>query len=463
MTDDKMPGASVGGNVVHDLLHDAAGRSSRYLASLDRRPVAPAPQAVAALADLGGPAPEAGMDAADVLALLDRIGGPATMASAGPRYFGFVTGGSLPAALAANWLAGAWDQNSFSSVSSPVGAAFARVAVDWVVDLLGLPAGTGGALVTGATMANFTALAAARRAVLKTAGWDVDADGLTGAPRLTVVVGAGAHATLFKALGMLGLGRNNVTTVPVDDQGRMRADRMPDIDGPTILCLQAGNVNSGAFDPAATLIPTAKQTGAWVHVDGAFGMWAAAAPALRSLTSGFEQADSWAVDAHKWLNVPYDSGIALVREPQGLADALSINAAYIMPGADTDPIDFSPEASQRMRGADIWAAIKSLGRAGVADLIERNCRQASRFAAGLEAAGIEVLNAVVLNQVLVSFGAGDATERAIAAIQASGVCWCGGTSWHGRPAMRISVSSWATQDRDIDASLAEMIRVKALL
>jgi glutamate/tyrosine decarboxylase-like PLP-dependent enzyme len=445
------------------LLHDVAERASLYLASLDQRPVAPTPAAVEALGELAGPVPQIGMGSADVIAQLDRIGGPATMASAGPRYFGFVTGGSLPAALAANWLAGAWDQNSFSSVSSPLGAALTRIAVDWLVDLLGLPAGTGGALVTGATMANFTALAAARRAVLKTAGWDVDADGLAGAPRLTVVVGAEAHAALYKALGMLGLGRNNVVTVPADDEGRMRADRLPEFDGPTILCLQAGNVNSGAFDPAAELIPAARRQGVWVHVDGAFGLWAAVAPARRSLTAGFEQADSWALDAHKWLNVPYDSGAALVREPQGLADALSINAAYIMPGVDADPIDFSPESSQRMRGAEIWAAIKSLGRAGIADLVERNCRQASRLAAGLEAAGIEVLNEVVLNQVLVSFGPGDATERAIAALQESGVCWCGGTSWRGRPAMRISVSSWATQDKDIDASLAEMVRLQAMV
>ena len=441
------------------LLHDAAERALRYLGDLDGRPVAPDEAALERLAGLGGPMPETGCDPAAVLARLDEIGGPATVASAGPRYFGFVTGGALPAALAANWLAGAWDQNAFSTISSPVAVALERCAIDWLLDLFGLPAGCAGALVTGATMANATGLAAARNAVLAEAGWDVEARGLIGAPPVTVVAGAEAHSSLFKALRLIGLGRDTALRVPADSQGRMRPDAFPEIAGPTIVCLQAGNVNSGAFDPADEIIPRAHHAKAWVHVDGAFGLWAAAAPGRAHLMAGYAAADSWAVDGHKWLNVPYDSGIALVRRPEALAAAMSVDAAYLPAGRQGNPMDYTPEASRRLRAAEVWAALAFLGRDGVADLIERTCRHAARFGQGLRDAGFEVLNKIELNQVLVSFGPDQMTDRVIAALQAEGTCWCGRTVWHGRSAMRISVSSWATTEADVERSLDAMIRI----
>jgi glutamate/tyrosine decarboxylase-like PLP-dependent enzyme len=381
------------------------------------------------------------------------------VASAGPRYFGFVTGGVLPAALAANWLAGAWDQNAFSEVGSPLGAAAEAVALDWVIEALGLPGICGGAFVTGATMANFAGLAAARHAVLKDADWDVESDGLFGAPPVSIVVGAEAHATLFKALRLLGFGHGRVVRVAADSQGRMDPADFPELSGPAIVCLQAGNVDSGAFDPARALIERARGAGAWVHVDGAFGLWAAAAPGRAHLTDGFADADSWAVDAHKWLNVPYDCGVALVRRPDALHAAMSVKAAYLPAGGGRDPFDFTPESSRRMRGLEVWAALKSLGREGLADLVERTCRHAARFAEGLREAGFEVLNDVVLNQVLVSFGSAEATKRVIAAVQAEGTCWCGGTLWHERTAMRISVSSWRTTEEDVDRCLAVILRI----
>lgn len=441
-------------------LNEAATRAAHYLQSLPARPVGPSPDGVAAMtAELGGQLPETGMDAAEVVGLLDTWGSGATVASAGPRYFGFVTGGALPAALAANWLASAWDQNAFSHMSSPLGAVLERTAIGWVRDALGLPSECEGAFVTGATMANFTALAAARHALLERAGWNVEGDGLFGAPEIRVIVGAEAHSTLFKALGLLGLGRNRVERVPVDEQGAMRADAVPRLDEHSIVCLQAGNVNSGAFDPAVAICNAARDAGAWVHVDGAFGLWAAAAPARAHLVEGYDGADSWATDAHKWLNVPYDCGVALVRDCGTLRGVMSISAAYL-PGAEQrNPYGFTPESSRRMRAVDVWAALKSLGRAGLADLVERNCRHAQQFAAGFRAAGFEVLNEVNLNQVLVSFGSDDVTERVIGGVQAEGTCWCGGTRWHDKAAMRVSVSSWATSDDDVQQSLDAIVRV----
>jgi glutamate/tyrosine decarboxylase-like PLP-dependent enzyme len=336
------------------------------------------------------------------------------------------------------------------------------VALRWLIDLFELPAGSGGAFVTGATVANFTALAAARNAVLARVGWNVEAYGLFGAPPITVITGDEAHPTLLKSLGMLGLGRARIVRVPVDGEGRMRADLLPAMQGPTILCLQAGNVNTGAFDPFAALIAPAHAAGAWVHVDGAFGLWAKAAPALRSLTRGLEQADSWATDAHKWLNVPYDSGLAFVRDANALKAAMAITAEYLpTESAERNPSDFTPELSRRARGVEVWSALRALGRAGLAELFERNCRQARRFAAGLAQAGHEVLNDVVLNQVLVAFGEPAKTRRIIAALQRDGTCWCGGTVWQRRTAMRISVCSWATTDADVEQSLAAMLRLAA--
>lgn len=443
------------------LFQIAAERSARYLGGLDKRSVAPSPEAIARLEELDHALLEQPTDAQVVLNLLDKIGSPATVASAGSRYFGFVIGGSLPAALAANWLAGAWDQNAVLIAASPVAAALEKVALRWLIDVLGLPRGCGGTFVTGATMANFTGLAAARHAVLSQAGWDVEAQGLFGAPPITVVVGGEAHASLIKSLGLLGLGRDRVVKVPVDGQGRLRADALPRLAGPTIVCIQAGNVNTGAFDPANEIIDRAHAAGAWVHVDGAFGLWAAAAPNRAHLMAGFAEADSWATDAHKWLNVPYDSGLAFVRDPNALRAAMSVSAAYLIESDTREPSHFTPELSRRARGVEIWAALRSLGRAGLADLIERNCRYAARFAAGLAAAGYPVLNDVVLNQVLVSFGDEETTRRVIAGIQSDGTCWCGGTVWQGHTAMRISVSSWATTEEDIEKSLDAMLRVAA--
>jgi glutamate/tyrosine decarboxylase-like PLP-dependent enzyme len=444
-----------------ELIDLAAERAGRYLETLDGRAVFPSAEAVKRLAELGGTLSAEGTEPAEVLRLLDEIGSPATVATAGPRYFGFVTGGAVPATLAANWLAGAWDQCAGLDVLSPVSAALEEISAHWLVELFGLPAGCGVGFVTGATMANFSALAAARNTVLERVGWDVEADGLIGAPAITVIGGDEIHISAVKALGMLGLGRNRIVRVPVDAQGRMRADLLPKITGPTIVCMQAGNVNSGAFDPAKEICSAAHAAGAWVHVDGAFGLWAAAAPKRAHLVAGIAEADSWATDAHKWLNVPYDSGIAFVRDARHLKAAMSANAAYLVRGEKRDPNQFTPEMSRRARGVEIWAALRSLGRNGLADLIERNCRMAARFAEGLKAAGHEIMNDVVLNQVLVSFGSDERTRSVIAALQDEGTCWCGGTVWHGRAAMRIAVSSWATTDEDMERSLEAMIRVAA--
>jgi glutamate/tyrosine decarboxylase-like PLP-dependent enzyme len=444
-----------------ELLRDAGERARRYLAGLAEQRVAPNAEALARLAALDTPLPEGPSDPADVLALLDAVGSPATVASAGPRYFGFVTGGVLPAALAANWLAGAWDQNAPSAIHSPIAAALESVAQRWLLTLLGLPPTCATAFVTGATMANVTALAAARHAVLARAGWDVEAVGLIGAPPITIVAGEEAHASLVKALGLLGLGRKRLIRVPVDGQGRMRAEALPPLSPTTIVCAQAGNVNTGAVDPLGAICARAREAGAWVHVDGAFGLWAAAAPARAHLLTGIAAADSWATDAHKWLNVPYDSGLAFVRDAEALRAAMAVSAAYLPVSETRQPVDYTPELSRRARGVEVWAALRSLGRAGLADLVERNCRYAARLADGLRAAGYEILNEVVLNQVLVSFGDDAATSNVIAGIQDEGTCWCGGTVWQGRAAMRISVSSWATTEADIDRSLAAMLRVAA--
>jgi glutamate/tyrosine decarboxylase-like PLP-dependent enzyme len=342
---------------------------------------------------------------------------------------------------------------------SPVGADFERAALRDLLDVLQLPSECEGAFVTGATMATFTSLLAARHALLDRQGWDVEANGLIGAPELPVFLSDDIHPSLRKALGMLGLGRDRVHTLPVDDQGRIRADGLARrIDRPAIVCAQAGNVNTGASDPFGALADVVESTGGWLHVDGAFGLWAAAAPALRDQVRGIERAHSWATDAHKWLNVPYDSGLAFVRDREALQAACSLDAAYIHHSEYREPSATTPEMSRRARGIEIWAALQALGRSGVADLVERSCRYAVRFAEGLEAAGYEILNDVVLNQVLVSFGSGEETLRVIDAIQQDGTCWCGGTVFQGRRAMRISISSWATREEDVTRSLEAMIR-----
>jgi len=440
------------------LLEDASQRAIRYLESLDARGVAPTAEAVAALSAFERPLPDGPQDPSATLAELDAIGSPATMAMAGPRFFGFVIGGALPVTVASNWLSVAWDQNTGLHAPSPGTATLERIALEWLVDLFGLPPGTGGGFVTGATTANFTALAAARSAVLRRVGWNVEADGLFGAPPVTVIIGDEAHPTLLKSLGMLGLGRNRVVRVPVDGQGRIRADALPAIAGPTIVCAQAGNVNSGAFDPLPAIVAHAHARDAWVHVDGAFGLWALASPRYAHLAAGVTDADSWATDAHKWLNVPYDSGIAFVRDPAPLRAAMAITAEYLpTEGGFRNPSDYTPELSRKARGVDVWAALRTLGRAGVAALVERCCAHATAFARALAAAGCTIHNDVVLNQVVVGFGDAERTRRVIAAIQDDGTLWCGPTVWQGHTAARLSVSSWATTEADVTKSIAAIV------
>jgi glutamate/tyrosine decarboxylase-like PLP-dependent enzyme len=442
-----------------ELLHDAAARAARYLAQLSARSVVPTSHALTGLSRFDTALPERPIAPEAVLAQLDELGSPATIASAGPRYFGFVTGGALPVTVAAGWLATAWDQNAGLAVQSPIATRLEEVVLRWVLDVFGLPSTGAGGFVTGATMANFSCLAAARHALCERQHWDVEARGLIGAPPIQIVAGDEVHVSVLKALMLVGLGRETIRRVPVDGQGRLRVDQIGPLDDRTILCLQVGNVNSGAFDAVGEACARANEAGAWVHVDGAFGLWAAAAPRRAHLVAGIERADSWAVDAHKWLNVPYDSGIALCRHPAALRGAMSTTAPYLVAGTSREPCQYVPDFSRRARGVELWAALASLGRSGMADLIERCCQLATQFADGLRAAGYEVPNEVVLNQVLVHFGDDQRTRDVIARVQQDGTCWCGGTIWKGRAAMRISVSSWATTEEDVAQSLAAILRV----
>jgi glutamate/tyrosine decarboxylase-like PLP-dependent enzyme len=442
-----------------DVLSLAAERAIRYVSELRQRKVAPEQRDIQAMEQFRETFPERPSDPKSVVAMLDELGSPATVASAGGRYFGFVIGGAVPAALGANWLAGAWDQDAALRVMSPIAAELEEVVLQWVCEALGLPGNCEGGLVTCATAANFTALAAARCALLRKAGWNVVDDGMFGAPPLEVVVGAEVHASVLKALSLAGFGKRRVTIVEADGQGRMRAEKLPKLSERAIVCIQAGNVNTGAFDPAKEICTQAREQGAWVHVDGAFGLWAGLSPRYEHLTQGFALADSWATDAHKWPNVNYDSGIVMVRDGSALREAMTVSAAYLTPGTRREPMHHTPDASRRARGVELWAALKSLGRAGLCDLIERTCALAKRFENGLRTAGFEVLNEVVINQVLVSFGDAPTTREVIRRIQEDGTCWCGATEWQGKTAMRIGVSSWATTEADVDRSLEAMVRV----
>jgi len=443
-----------------NILRDAAERGIRYREEIADRRVGPSPEDVAAVSAFDEVLTDEGRDAAATLAMLDEIGSPASVGMTAPRFFGFVIGGSLPVTVATNWLTTAWDQNAVMSEVTPAVSMIERVSLQWLTELFGLPDGCAAGFVTGATVANFTALAAARNRVFADAGWDVEKDGLLGAPPLTVIIGEEAHPTLTKSLGLLGLGRERAIRIPVDDQGRMIAAELPAIDGPTIVCTQAGNINTGAFDPVGEICATVRPAGAWVHVDGAFGLWAAAVPSLRHRVEGVENADSWATDAHKWLNVPYDSGLAMSRDTAALKSAMAITADYLpMVSESRNPSDFTPELSRRARGVDVWAALRTLGRRGVEDLVLRCCRHAQRFAEVLTNAGYEILNDVVLNQVLVSFGDADVTRQIVDEIQRDGTCWCGATMWQGRTAMRISVCNWSTTSADVEQSLEAMLRI----
>ncbi len=448
---------------VSALLASVQRHASAWFESLSDRPVRATVPAGELRKLLDGPLPREGTPPEAVIDILARVGMSGTVASAGPRYFGFVVGGSLPAALAADWLVSAWDQNSGIYALSPLTSVIEQITGSWLRELAGLPPAMSFGFVTGAQMANFTGLAAGRHRVLRTAGWDVEAEGLFGAPPIDVMVSDEAHYTIFIALRLLGLGANRVRRISTDSQGRMRADELAAAlrtgPGPCIICAQAGNVNTGAFDPLNEIADLARTRGAWLHVDAAFGLWAAASPERAALVRGIEKADSVAADAHKWLNVPYDCGIVFCADETAHRSAMSLSAAYIVATqSERDPHEFVPEESRRARAVPVYAALRSLGGKGFAELIERNCRQASRFADALRAAGYEVLNAVVLNQVLVSFGTPEQTQRTIAAVQEDGTCWCGGTVWKGRTAMRISISNWSTTDQDIDRSIAAILR-----
>jgi glutamate/tyrosine decarboxylase-like PLP-dependent enzyme len=440
-----------------DVMRRAAELAEEHLAALGDRPVAATVGYDDVVAALDEPLPERGEDPVAVLERLVRVAGPATMANPGPRYFGFVTGGALPVALGADWIVSAWDQNSFSRVSSPASAAIEAVAERWVLEALGLPVQSAVGFTTGATMGNFACLAAARHAVLARAGWDVEAEGLTGAPPVRVLVGEHVHASLLLALRYVGLGERRVVRVPAE-RGAMRADALAEAlaagEGPAIVCAQAGEVNTGACDPLGAIAGAAGEHGAWVHVDGAFGLWAAVSPELRHLVAGAERADSWAVDSHKWLNVPYDGGLAIVADRAALRGAMGVTASYL-PGSDgREPLDTVPEMSRRARAIPVYAALRQLGREGLAAIVERNCALARRAAEGLAERGAEIVNDVVLNQVLVRFGDDEATRAAIAAVQRSGEAWLGGTVWEGRAAARVSISNWSTTEEDVDRLVA---------
>ena len=435
----------------------AAAHAKRFLDGLGDRPVRAGVDAAAIREVLGGPVPDVGESPDAVIDALAEGADPGLVASAGPRHFGFVIGGALPAALAADWLVSAWDQCAAFHSLSPAAAAIEEIAADWTLDLLGLPGSASVGFVTGGQGANTTGLAAARHAMLSRAGWDVEADGLSGAPRLSVVCGAQAHATIYTALRLLGLGTQAAVRVPADDQGRMDVSELKRVlaglEAPAIVCAQAGNVATGAFDAFDPIADACDAHGAWLHVDGAFGLWAAAAPSKRALLQGVDRADSWAIDAHKWLNVPYDGAMAIVADPAAHRAAMSLAASYLVADpSQRDSTNYVPESSRRARAVPIYAALRSLGRAGVADLVERNCEHARRMAERLGAMdGVEILNDVVLNQVLVRFPGGDDANRAVVdAVQRDGTCWLGGTEWDGRAVMRISFSNWSTTDADVD-------------
>jgi glutamate/tyrosine decarboxylase-like PLP-dependent enzyme len=449
----------------YEVLDDAARLAREYIDSLPSRPVGAAAGIEELRSRLGRPLSDGGEDPRAVIEDLARGVEPGLVASAGPRYFGFVIGGALPVSVAADWLTSAWDQNGGGYVASPALSVAEEVAAGWVRELLGLPAGCGVGFVTGCQMAHFTCLAAARHAVLRGVGWDVEAQGLQGGPELRVIAGEQAHVTVTVACRMLGLGAERVRLVPTDDQGRMLAAELAtalaEQKGPTIVCAQAGEINTGAFDPIAEIVEACRAHGAWCHVDGAFGLWAAASPTRRHLLEGCERADSWATDGHKWLNVPYDCGIAAVADSSAHRAAMTSTSAYIPPHEEGIPwgFDWTPEFSRRARGVPLYAALRALGRAGIARIVDGSCDHAERMANRLaEADGVEILNDVVLNQVLVRFDDDDqATNAVIERVQQDGTCWLSGSSFRGQAVMRVSVVGWQTTADDVERSAAAIL------
>ena len=445
-----------------ELLADADVRARDYVAGARDRRVFPGQKALSGLARFDEALPASGLPAGQTLALLDEAGSPATVASNGPRYFGFVIGASQPVAAAAERLAIAWDQCASSFDNSPAAATIEKTAARWVLEALDLPAGSAVGFGTSASACGLACLSAARRALLAREGWDFDQEGLGGAPQVRVVVSATAHVTLVKALRMMGFGLRHIVRAPVDPFGRIDPAQLPPLDARTILCLQAGEVNTGEFDPFEPLIARARAAGAWVHVDGAFGLWARACAATRHLTAGIDGADSWTTDGHKWLNTPYDGAMGICLEPQALAGAMNSDAVYFTASADSQK-NLGIEFSRRARGIPIWAVLRTLGRDGVDELVARHCRQARRLATGLARAGFEILNRVVLNQVLVRLGRDEDTCALREAAIASGETWFGPTVWQDRPAFRLSISSWRTTDQDIDAAIELLGRLRAEL
>jgi len=449
-----------------ELYRQVAEYAADFVETLETRPIRAEADVSELTAALGGPLPEDPVDPREVLAALVEAAEPGLVAIPSGRYFGFVIGGGVPAAVATDMLASVWDQNAGLYVGGPAAAVVEEVCRGWLVELLGLPPHVSAAFVTGAQMAHVTGLAAARHHVLAQVGWDVPADGLTGAPAIRVVVGEKRHVTVDRALRLLGIGASSLEIVPADDQGRMVVDELPDLGkGPTIVCGQAGEVNTGACDDLEAIAAAAREAGAWFHVDGAFGLWAAAVPTLRHLVRGAEHADSWATDAHKWLNVPYDSGLAFCAHPDAHRAAIGVTASYLVHADDMrerDQMDWTPEFSRRARGFAVYAALRSLGRSGVADLVERSCAHARRFAEVLEEGGATILNDVVLNQVLVRFRDGEHTRSVIQRVQEDGTCWLGGTEWRGEHAMRISVSNWRTTEEDVERSAAAILAAAGL-
>ena len=446
------------------LLHDAYECAIEYFSKLSDRKVYPDERMLEKLKRLDLPLSENPNDSGEILKLLHEVGLKTTVTSPGGRYFGFVMGATLPQTVASSWLTSAWDQNAALFDTSPMAAYTEEISLGWLVELFGLPKTCGGAFVTGATMAAFTSLAVARNHLLNRQGWDVQKKGLFKAPNINLIVSEEIHVTNLKAISLLGLGSERLTKVPTDNQGRLLADEIPDIDGPTIICLQAGDVNSGCFDPFDEIIDKIGSDDCWVHVDAAFGMWALVSEQFKHLAKGVEKADSWSIDAHKWLNVPYDSGIALIKNAEALRSTMSFGASYLTPAPGLrQPTDYSPGLSSRARGVDVWMALATLGKSGIADIVDSCCSHAKYAAEELSKAGFEILNDVVLNQVLVSFGSDARTDEVIKKIQQDGTCWCGGTTWKGRRAMRISVSSWATTKEDMKISVKAMIACAQLV
>ena len=447
-----------------ELLNRTAAHAADFLESLDERAIAQPVEVDELRSRLGGPLPDGPTEPVDVLDGLVQAADEGIVATPSGRFFGFVLGGAIPAALAADWMSSAWDQNAGLYVSGPSASVVEEIAAGWLAELLRLPTGVSSAFVTGTQMAHVTALAAARFEVLRRAGWDVNERGLAGSPPIRVVVGAERHVTVDRALRLLGIGAAQLVVVPADGQGRIRADALPALAGePTILCAQSGNVNTGAFDTLPQLADAAAEAGAWLHVDGAFGLWAAASPSLRHLVAGVERADSWTTDAHKWLNVPYDSGLAFCAHPDAHRAAMTITASYLIqgePDGPRDQVDWTPEFSRRARGFPVYAALRSLGRSGVAELVERCCAHARTFAERLVAEPeVEVLNEVVLNQVLVRFGDSDQrTQEVGRRVRESGEAWMSGTRWHELDALRISVSNWQTTDTDVERAVRAILQ-----